>query len=108
MSGGRGRLFGSEARRGRAVDHALGPTMKLWREQTRAGTLTRGKPQVSQSAQVTARTVGFGEGGFGEGRFGGVLQVVVDIVPSDVRCVETVVDGALAFLEREMTGLGII
>jgi hypothetical protein len=68
--------------------------------------LTRGNPQVSGADQISARSIGFGEGGFGEGRFGGPPQVIVDTAPDEFSYLEAIVDASLSFLESEMTALG--
>jgi hypothetical protein len=69
--------------------------------------LTRGNPQLTNTAQINTRPIGFGEGRFGEGRFGGPPQVVVDLNAGGFEYVERIVDSALAFLESEMNRLGI-
>ena len=69
--------------------------------------LTRHNPQVARADQITARAIGWGEGGFGEGRFGGPEQVVVDVSPNRFSYVETIIDSSLAFLESEMSAMGV-
>ena len=65
------------------------------------------KPEVTTSAQVTARAFGYGEGGYGRGRYGGPPQVVVTTDKGELRYVEQIVAAALAVLETEMTRLKI-
>jgi hypothetical protein len=69
--------------------------------------LTRGNPLVDRAEQVTARSLVYGEGAYGEGRYGGPTQVVVDLPSGAIAYVEGVVDTSLAFLEAEMTALGV-
>src|SRR5262249_49490308 len=69
--------------------------------------LTRGKPEVTTAAQVTARYLGWGEGRWDEGRWGGPHQVVATTDNGDLRYVEQIVAASLAILEAEMTRLKI-
>jgi hypothetical protein len=69
--------------------------------------LVRGNPKVSTSAQVTARSIGWGEARWGEGRWGGPPQVVVRTDSGELRYVETIVAAALEVLETEMARLTI-
>ncbi len=69
--------------------------------------LERGNPRIKLASQISSRPIRWGEGDYGAGRYGGPPQVVVDIAPGDFQYVETVVDGARAFLEGEMQRLGI-
>ena len=69
--------------------------------------LERGKPEVTTAAQMTARPLGWGEGGYGEGRYGGPPQVVVTTDDGDLRYVEQIIAASLAMLEAEMTRLKI-
>lgn len=68
--------------------------------------LVRGSPAVARADQVSARPIGWGEGGYGAGRYGGPDQVVVDIAHGHFEYVEIIVDEGLSFLEREMQTLG--
>jgi hypothetical protein len=68
--------------------------------------LTRGKPQISHAAQVTSRSIGYGEGDYGAGHYGGPEQVIVEIDAGGFAYVESVVDDGLVFLEAEMHRLG--
>jgi hypothetical protein len=67
----------------------------------------RGKPEVTTSAQVTARPIAYGEGPYGGGRYGGPPQVVVTTDKGELRYVEQIVAAALVLLEAEMTRLNI-
>ena len=69
--------------------------------------LTKGTPQVQAAAQMNTRAIGWGEGGYGKGRYGGPPQVVVDKNAGGFEYVEELVDSAVAFLEAEMTRLGV-
>ncbi len=69
--------------------------------------LTQHNPQITCTDQITARPIVWGEGPYGAGRYGGVEQVVVDIASGDFAYLENVVDQAVAFLEAEMTALGV-
>jgi hypothetical protein len=69
--------------------------------------LDRGKPEVTTSAQVTARSIGYGEARWGEGRWDGPPQVVVTTDTGELRYVETIVAAAIRVLETEMTRLNI-
>lgn len=69
--------------------------------------LTQGTPTVSSATAVTAEGLGWGEGAWGEGRWGSPPQVVVRTDSGDVRVVQAVLENALAFLETEMTRLGL-
>lgn len=69
--------------------------------------LDRGTPRIKSAGQVISRPIGYGEGIYGAGRYGGPVQVVVDLAPGDFQYVEFIVDGARAFLEGEMRGMGI-
>jgi hypothetical protein len=69
-------------------------------------TKLKSNPIVTQAEQVSARPVGFGEGGFGEGRFTDQAQVVVDINPGTTQLVSSIVEQAHVFLEPEMNRLG--
>ena len=69
--------------------------------------LDRGQPEVTTSAQVKARSFGYGEGGYGVGRYGGPPQVVVTTDGGELRYVEKIVAAALALLEAEMARLNI-
>jgi hypothetical protein len=69
--------------------------------------LTDGTPKVTTSAQVTARSLGWGEARWNEGRWGGPPQVVVTTDDGDLRYVEQIVAAAVALLEAEMTRLKI-
>lgn len=68
--------------------------------------LTQRDPQVTSADQIVSRAIGWGEGPYGLGHYGCVQQVVVDIAPCDFTYLENTIDGALAFLEAEMTALG--
>ena len=68
--------------------------------------LTKHSPRVTRANQITARPIGWGEGGYGEGRYGGVAQVVVDITQNEFSYVESIVDSSVAFLESEMSAIG--
>ena len=69
--------------------------------------LTRGNLEVTTAAQVTARSLGWGEARWDEGRWGGPPQVVVTTDNGDLRYVEQIVAASLAILEAEMTRLKI-
>jgi hypothetical protein len=69
--------------------------------------LDRGKLEVTTASQVTARSIGWGEGRFGEGRWGGPPQVVVTTDNGILRYVEQIVAASLTMLEAEMTRLKI-
>ena len=69
--------------------------------------LTEGKPKVKTAAQVTARSLGWGEARWGEGRWGGPPQVVVTTDDGGLRYVEQIVAAAVALLEAEMARLKI-
>ena len=69
--------------------------------------LNRGAPKVTTAAQVTARSIGWGEARWGEGRWGGPPQVVVTTDGGELRYVEQIVAAALTVLETEMSRLGI-
>jgi hypothetical protein len=69
--------------------------------------LTRNPPPLSEAAQISARSVGFGEGPFGHGRFGGPQQVVIDISANEMRYVGQIVVAAFSILESEMARLSI-
>jgi hypothetical protein len=68
--------------------------------------LDRGNPQIRNTDKVTARAIGFGEGGYGEGRYGGSLQVVVDLPGGGLAYVETIIAESLNLLEQEMKKVG--
>ena len=68
--------------------------------------LDNGNPQVQRADQMTVQALGYGVARFGEGRFGSPPQVVIDI-DNGIRCVEAIVDGAYAFLTKEMENIGI-
>jgi hypothetical protein len=69
--------------------------------------LTKHNPQVRRAEQIASRSIGWGEGDYDEGRFGGEEQVVVDIGPGKFFYVEKIIDSSLAFLEAEMTRIGV-
>jgi hypothetical protein len=67
--------------------------------------LTRGNPQVTDAAQISARSIGWGEGGYGEGRYGSP-QVVVDLTNGQLVYIESIIQESIIFLENEMLRLG--
>jgi hypothetical protein len=69
--------------------------------------LDRGTPQIKNTDNVTARVIGFGEGGYGEGRYGGPPQVIVDLPGGGLAYVETIIAESLNFLEQQMKNVGI-
>lgn len=69
--------------------------------------LERGTPLLSTAVQVSAGTMGWGEGGYGEGPYGGGIQVVVTLDDSSRRSVEAIATSALEFLKSEMDAHGL-
>jgi hypothetical protein len=70
--------------------------------------LTRGNPRVDSAERVQVRSFGaYGEGGYGMTPYGGTSDIVVDVAPGDDRDLREILTGATAFLESEMTRLGI-
>ena len=69
--------------------------------------LTRGSPQVPTATHVATRSLGWDEAPWDEGRWDSPPQVVVTTNADQVRVVESILQGALGFLESEMKRLGI-
>lgn len=69
--------------------------------------LTRGTPSVDRADRVKTQSMGWGQGRWGDMRWDGPLQVVVEPIGEAPWGVEGVLTRALAFLEAEMTALGI-
>lgn len=69
--------------------------------------LSRGSPLVDRAANVTRRSLGWGEGRWGEARFGSPPQIVVATGSGQLRVVDVVVTRALRELEAEMARVGI-
>jgi len=69
--------------------------------------LDRGATEVTEAAQVAARSIGFNEARWGEGRWDGPPQVVVTTDGGKLRSVEQIVAAALTVLETEMSRLKI-
>jgi hypothetical protein len=69
--------------------------------------LTRGQPQVSHAAQITSKSLRWGEANWDELRWGGPAQVVVVTDDDECRVLEVLVERGLALLEQEMIRCGI-
>ncbi|OFX12461.1 MAG: hypothetical protein A2516_07515 [Alphaproteobacteria bacterium RIFOXYD12_FULL_60_8] len=68
--------------------------------------LSRGSPQVSKANQVQSRQLGWGQAKWGEMRWGSPPQIVVETDTGEVRVVESILKGAIMFLEDKMYKLG--
>jgi hypothetical protein len=60
-----------------------------------------GQPKVRRSDEVISKPIGYGEGLYGCGRYGGPAQVVVRS-EQRVYFMESILDAALTFLEKEL------
>ncbi|TIX82108.1 MAG: hypothetical protein E5V27_14240 [Mesorhizobium sp.] len=69
--------------------------------------LERGTPKVSTAGQISSKGLGWGEARYGEGRYGSPPQAMVLTDAGEHRVLETVIRGALAFLEKEMATHGL-
>jgi hypothetical protein len=70
--------------------------------------LDRGKARVSNVAQTSVRSFGYGTARYGEARYGGPPQIAVETDNGELRVVEAIVRHALGFLCQEMQRLRII
>lgn len=70
--------------------------------------LIHGNPEVTGSADIQTRSLGWGEGAWDEFRWDGPPQICAQTTSGTIRAVDALVKKCLEFLQSEMTRLGIL